>query len=88
VFDLFGFLKRALDPTKKELAALSEVAVKVLALELQMKSLSIEQLSSYSSILRDKLANGAKLDDILPEAFALVREASVRLLFIQAGLPK
>ena len=49
-------------------------------LEPAMEKLSLEQLAAKTPELRQKLAQGATLDDILPEAFAVVREASRRLL--------
>jgi len=77
---LFGFLKKAFDPTKKELAALAETASKVLQKEQQMKGLTDEQLAALTPAFRLRLENGESLDRLLPEAFAAVREASVRTL--------
>ena len=48
------------------------------ALEPEMKKLSDEELSGLTAAFRAQLAGGKTLDDILPEAFAAVREASVR----------
>ncbi len=48
--------------------------------ETQMQSLSDEQMPQKTHEFKDRLAKGETLDDILPEAFALVREASVRIL--------
>lgn len=45
-----------------------------------MKALTDEQLKAKTSEFKQRLANGETLDDILPEAFAAVREASVRVL--------
>ncbi|HEY0425705.1 MAG TPA: preprotein translocase subunit SecA, partial [Rhodopila sp.] len=50
------------------------------ALEDGMKALSDEALSSKTAEFRRRLADGATLDDLLPEAFAVVREASRRTL--------
>jgi preprotein translocase subunit SecA len=50
------------------------------ALEPEMEQLSDEALRGKTQALRDRLAQGASLDDILPEAFAVVREASRRTL--------
>ena len=77
---MFGFLKKAFDPTKKELAALAETASKVLQKEQQMKGLTDEQLAALTPAFRLRLENGESLDRLLPEAFAAVREASVRTL--------
>lgn len=50
------------------------------ALEPELKALSDEQLQGKTAEFRDQLENGAQLDDLLVEAFAVVREASVRTL--------
>ncbi len=77
---MFGFLKKAFDPTKKELAALSETAARVLAHEAAMKALSDDELKGLTQKFRARLESGEPLDSMLPEAFAAVREASVRTL--------
>jgi len=53
---------------------------KITALEPAMKALSDEQLRARTDEFRDRLAKGATLDDLLEEAFAVVREASRRTL--------
>jgi preprotein translocase subunit SecA len=50
------------------------------AFEPGLKSLSDEQLAAKTSEFRERLAQGTALEDLLPEAFAVVREASVRAL--------
>jgi len=50
------------------------------ALEPEIQALSDEALKAKTPYLKEKLANGASLDDILPEAFAVCREASLRVL--------
>ena len=50
------------------------------ALEAGMKALSDEALAAKTVEFRDRLADGATLDELLPEAFAVVREASRRTL--------
>ena len=47
------------------------------ALEPQIQALSDTQMAEKTNEFRSRLTNGETLDDILPEAFALVREASV-----------
>lgn len=49
-------------------------------LEPTMQALSDEQLKNKTAEFKERIANGATLNDILPEAFAAVREASVRTL--------
>ena len=48
--------------------------------EPEMAALSDEALKAKTPYLKEKLANGATLDDILPEAFAVAREGSKRVL--------
>jgi preprotein translocase subunit SecA len=50
------------------------------AFEPTISALTDEELRNQTVLFRDRLANGAKLDDLLPEAFATVREAAVRTL--------
>src|SRR5690606_15470794 len=57
----------------------SQVA-RINALEGQMAELSDEALAAKTVEFRQRLANGSTLDDLLPEAFAVVREGSKRVL--------
>src|SRR5690242_14381676 len=50
------------------------------ALEPNMQALSDDELRGQTALFRQRLANGEKLDNVLPEAFATVREAAVRTL--------
>ena len=59
--------------------SLDKIVQQINALEPAMQELSDEDLQAQTPKLRERLAEGAKLDDILPEAFATVREASVRV---------
>ena len=78
---MLGFIKRFLgDNNDKEIARYREIVEKINALEPQMKSLTDDKLTGYTPKFRERLANGESLDDLLPEAFAVVREASVRVL--------
>ncbi len=58
---------------------LRKTVEKINALEPQMQALSDDELRGQTDAFRARLADGAKLDDLLPEAFAVVREASVRV---------
>ncbi len=62
------------------LAKLRNYTVAVNALEESFKALSDEELRNETAILRERYAAGESLDELLPEAFAAVREASVRTL--------
>ncbi len=78
---MLGFIKRFLgDNNDKEIARYREIVDKINALEPQMKSLTDDKLTGYTAKFRERLANGETLDDLLPEAFAVVREASTRVL--------
>jgi preprotein translocase subunit SecA len=50
------------------------------SLESKIQALNDEQLQAQTQVFRDRLAQGADLDDLLPEAFATVREAARRVL--------
>ncbi|HFC30814.1 MAG TPA: preprotein translocase subunit SecA, partial [Oceanospirillales bacterium] len=50
------------------------------ALEPKYQAMSDEELQNQTQILKDRLANGETLDQILKDAFAIVREASVRVM--------
>ncbi len=56
-----------------------KIVAKINALEDQMVVLSDEELKNQTQLFRERLAAGETLDDILPEAFATVREASKRV---------
>ncbi|AXJ96178.1 MULTISPECIES: preprotein translocase subunit SecA [unclassified Sphingomonas] len=60
--------------------SLNPIIAKIAAFEPQLQALSDDELAGQTAKFREQLANGAKLDDLLPEAFATVREAAVRVL--------
>lgn len=60
--------------------SLGKIVAQINSLEPQLQALSDEELAAQTDKFRQQLAGGKKLDDILPEAFATVREASVRVL--------
>lgn len=57
-----------------------KIVQKINALEPSMKELSDEQLAHKTTEFKERIASGASLDSLLPEAFAVVREASLRIL--------
>jgi preprotein translocase subunit SecA len=65
---------------ERELKRLRPIVAQVNALEPQTKALTDEQLRRKTIELRERLAKGDTLDDLLPEAFAVVREAGRRVL--------
>ena len=64
----------------KELKRINPIKDKVLALEPEMAKLTDEQLQAKTAEFKERLAKGETLDDILPEAFAVCREADWRVL--------
>jgi len=74
IFNLFkSFSQKEIDNNMK-------VVDKILALDEKMQSLSDEELRNKTVEFRQRLKDGETLDDLLPEAFAVVREASDRVL--------
>ncbi len=77
---LLGFLKNLLDDNAREVKKLNKVVDYINSLEPEVAKLSDEELQAKTPEFKERLANGESLDDILPEAFAVVREASKRVL--------
>ncbi len=76
-----GLLKALFgDYSKRELKRVRPLCDKVLALEEAYRAMSEEELKGQTARLKDRLAMGESLDDILPDAFAVCREASDRVL--------
>lgn len=65
---------------EQEIKKLNVIVDKIDALEDSMKNSSDEELKNMTELFRNRLKNGETLDDILPEAFAVVREVSRRKL--------
>ena len=61
-----------------ELKKIRPIVDKIIAMQPQMAALSDEELKAQTPKLKERLANGETLDDILPEAFATVREVAKR----------
>ena len=68
------------DPNKRTVDKLSTIVDQINSLEAEYESLSDESLCGQSDSFRKRLQEGQTLDDILPEAFATVREASKRTI--------
>ena len=64
----------------REIKKIMPTVQKILALEAEYKALSEEELRGKTAIFKERLAQGETLDDILPEAFAAIREAADRVL--------
>ena len=59
---------------------LKKIADEVMALESKYQAMTDDELKEQTSVLKDELKAGKTLDDILPDAYAVVREASFRVL--------
>jgi len=76
---MLGLFKKLLkDPNEKELEKLWPIVEKVNSIEEEIKALSDSELRGKTEEFRKRLSGGETLDDILPEAFAVVREAAQR----------
>lgn len=79
---MFGGLAKSLFGSSNDryVRSLNPILAKIAGFEPTLKAMSDEELSAQTVKFRERLANGEKLDAILPEAFATVREAGVRVL--------
>ncbi len=72
--------KLAGDPNAREIAKIRPLIERINALEPTIKTLSDDGLREKTAEFKDRLAKGETLDEVLPEAFAVAREASFRTL--------
>lgn len=78
---MLGFAKKLFGSSNdRKVKAFQDQAQRINALEPKFAALSDDELRMMTDAFRDRLANGETLDKILPEAFAVVREASKRVL--------
>ncbi len=78
---MFDFLKRFLgDNNEKEIKRYRTIVDKINGYEEKLKNMSDSTLAGHTDKFKDRLASGETLDQILPEAFAVTREASRRVL--------
>jgi len=75
---MFKFFSKLLDTHEKEITRLRKIVEEVNAREPEMKKLKKTEFAKKTAEFRERLSHGSTLDDILPEAFALVREAALR----------
>ncbi|MGM8212562.1 preprotein translocase subunit SecA [Virgibacillus sp. W0430] len=76
-----GILKKIFgDGNQRQLKQINKVVVQIEALEEQYEKLSDEELQGKTAHFKERLENGESLDDLLIEAYAVVREASKRVL--------
>ena len=76
-----GFLDNLFNMAdKRELKGFEKIADQIDAMEPKFEAMTNKELKSMTNTFKARLAKGETLDDILPEAFATVREASKRVL--------
>ena len=75
-----GFMSKLLSfGSDKDLKRYYKIVDKINGLEPQFEKMTEEELRAQTDKFRERYANGESLDDMLPEAFATVREASKRI---------
>ncbi|KJS72549.1 MAG: preprotein translocase subunit SecA [Desulfotomaculum sp. BICA1-6] len=77
---MLKFIKNLLDDNARDIKKMQKTVDRINALEPEISALSDTELQDKTVYFRDKLDKGATMDDILPEVFAVGREASKRVL--------
>ncbi|MSE24883.1 hypothetical protein GKC32_10585, partial [Lactobacillus curvatus] len=77
---MLGILNKVFDLNKRELKRLTKTAEQIEALASSMESLSDEEIRSKTEEFKARYQKGETLEDMLVEAFAVVREAAKRVL--------
>ena len=79
---MFGAVAKTLFGSSNDryVKSLDKIVAKIAAFEPDVSAMSDETLAGQTAVFRARLAEGTKLDDLLPEAFATVREAAKRVL--------
>jgi len=74
----FNFLTKLFDSNEKEIQRFAPIIAEINALSARMKKLKVQDFPKKTAELKKRVSDGESLDGILPEAFALVREAAER----------
>ena len=77
--DSMSFFSKLFDPSAGEIKRLNKIVDKIDSFEEAHKALTDEQLRGKTVEFRERLKNGETLDDLLPEAYSVVREATCRV---------
>ena len=77
---MFKFLEKLFDDNERHLSAYRPLVNKINSLEADIKKLSDKKLTDKTAEFKKRLKDGEKLDDLLPEAYAVVREAIFRTI--------
>lgn len=77
---MFKFLSKLLDSNEKEIVKLKALVDRVNSFEPEVKLLKDADFAKKTAEFKERLANGQSVDDLMPEAFALAREAAFRTI--------
>ena len=77
---MLKFLKKMFDHEYKELDKFKDIANQVFELDEKYKKMTDKQLQSMTEKLKKRLSAGENLDDLIPDVFAVVREAAYRVI--------
>lgn len=77
---MIGILKKVFDVNQRQIKRMQKTVEQIDALEPSIKPLTDEQLKGKTLEFKERLTKGETVDDLLPEAFAVVREAATRVL--------
>ena len=77
--DSMSFFSKLFDPSAGEIKRLNKIVDKIDSFEEEHRALTDEQLRGKTVEFRERLKNGETLDDLLPEAYSVVREATCRV---------
>ncbi|MDK2985570.1 MAG: preprotein translocase subunit SecA [Clostridia bacterium] len=80
MINMLKMLRNLLDDNAREIKKLSKTVAEINSLEQSIAALSDSELRSKTPEFKERIDKGESLDDILPEAFAVVREASKRVM--------
>ena len=80
-----GIIKKLFNYSEKEVKRVMPLVEKINGLESSMKELTDAELQNKTTEFKERLSNGETLDDLLPEAFAVVREAADADIVIKAA---
>lgn len=75
-----GILDQIFDSNRKELKRMQKKVDQILELDSRFAAMSDDELKGQTALLKERLAQGESLDDLLVDAFATVREAGARVL--------
>ena len=77
---MLDFIKNIFDDNSKRIKSYQKIINQINNLELEISKLNDEELSQKTDFFKKQLKKGQSLDDILPQAFAVVREAVKRTI--------